>query len=152
MIVIAAVMIVGGAVLATPGHALATRGIVDKSPHILAVSAFGSPLLPGKVTLLSMDSRRLLLSVSSAKILPVLLERNPEPENWFSFEDNALFQDNTLFKVVAPYLWFVAALFVLTLMARREVRNAAIPAPRPRPPAGPWGRPPRRGRRPPRRG
>jgi hypothetical protein len=145
MVVFIAVMIAGGALTAAPGHASATRGIVDKSPHIVAVSAFGSPLLPGKVTLMSTNSRRLLLSVSSVKILPVLLERKPEPKNWFSLEDNVLFQGNTLFKVVAPYLWFVAALFVLTLMARREVRQAAIPAPRPRSPAGPWGRAPRRG-------
>lgn len=104
------------------------------------MSAFGSPLLSGKVTLLSTDARRVLLSVSLVKILPVLVERQPEPQNWFDFEDT------TLFKEVGAYLWFMAAFFVLTLMARREVRNAAIPAPRRKPPPGPWDHVFRRGR------
>lgn len=115
---------------AGPGSASVTSGIHQKAPHKIAVAAFGSPLLPGKVTLLSTDSRRLLLSVSSVKILPVLLERNEET--------------TTLFKVVAPYLWFVAALFILTLMARREVRQAAIPAIRRKPAENPWVRQKRR--------
>ena len=123
---------------AAPVSASAGMGIDKKAPHAIAVSAFGSPLLPRKVNLLSMDSRRVLLSISSVKILPVLVEGKPVPVNWFDFEDTTLFEE------VAPYLWFVAALLVLTLVAQREVRNAAIPAPRPKPPAGPWNRlPPR---------
>lgn len=128
MAALAAVLLGFGA---APGLASAVRGIDEKAPHAIAVSAFGSPLLPGKVTLLSTDARRVLLSVSSAKILPVLVERKPEATNWFDF------QGTSLFKEVAPYLWFVAALLVLTLMARREVRNAANPGPRPRRRSGP---------------
>ena len=124
----------------TPGSTSAVRGIVEKSPHAIAMSAFGSPLLSGKVTLLSTDARRVLLSVSLVKILPVLVERQPKSQNWFNFEDT------TLFKEVGAYLWFMAAFFVLTLMARREVRNAAIPAPRRKPPPGPWDHVLRRGR------
>ena len=128
MAALAAVLLGFGAV---PGLASAVRGIDEKAPHAIAVSAFGSPLLPGKVTLLSTDARRVLLSVSSAKILPVLVERKPEATNWFDF------QGTSLFKEVAPYLWFVAALLVLTMIARREVRNAANPGPRPRRRSGP---------------
>jgi hypothetical protein len=140
----AAILLAGGTLLAAPGSASAVRGIDEKSPHIIAVSQFGSPLLPGKVTLLSTDARRVLLSISSAKILPVLVERKPEPKSWLSAVAGK-FEDNALFEEVAPYLWFVAAFFVLTLMARREVRNAAIPAPRPKRPPGPWSHRPRQG-------
>jgi hypothetical protein len=139
MLVFAAILIAGNV---APGSATAVRGIDEKSPHAIAVSAFGSPLLPGKVTLLSTDARRVLLSVSSVKILPVLVERKPEPQSWFSGVANK-FKDNRLFKEVAPYLWFVIAFFILTLFARREVRDAAIPAPRPRRRSGPWDKLPR---------
>lgn len=129
-----------GAFGAAPGSASAIRGIDEMAPHAIAVAAFGSPLLPGKVTLLSTDSRRLLLSVSSVKILPVLLERPAQGDGG---------TPTTLFKEVAPYLWFVAAFFVLTLMARREVRQAAIPAVRRKQrPVDPWVRHKRRGRDP----
>jgi len=102
-----------------------------KIAHAIAVSAFGSALLPGKVTLLNTDARRVLLSVSLVKILPVLLERTREPESWLSAVSNK-FRDNRLFKEVAPYLWFVVALLILTLLSGRELRHAAIPAPRSR--------------------
>lgn len=143
MFALATILIAG---ITATASATAVRGIHEKSPHMIAVSAFGSPLLPGKVTLLSTDARRVLLSVSSVKILPVLLERTPEPESWFSALSSR-FEDNRLFREVAPYLWFVAAFFILTLLGRREVRQAAIPAPRPRRwagrPTGPWDKLPR---------
>jgi hypothetical protein len=137
ILTITAMLFAAGSLLAPPGLASVTRGIDRTAPHIVAVSAYGSPLLPGKVTLLGAGSRRILMSIASAKILPLQLE--PEPRARFSFGDNALLAE------VAPYLPFVLALFILTLFARREVRRAAIPAPRPKPPPGPWTRGARRG-------
>lgn len=110
------------AALAPSAGASVRGGIESKMPHLVAVKAFGAPLVPGEATIPLDDPRRMLIAISSVKLLPVTSAA--------ARVTGVLSEPGPVLRELFPYLPVLLALFLLSLLARRKVRLAMIPPPR----------------------
>lgn len=109
------------ATLVSPAGASVSDGIQSKMPHVIAVKAFGAPLVPAAATISPDDPRRLLFTISSVKILSITT--GPGPASGVASKPWPVLRE------MLPYAPVLLALLVLSLLARRGVRRAAIPPP-----------------------